>query len=108
MKKVQIYADSARPDLISEWRVAGVKIDKANKGVFEGINTVKGFNIHITKNSVNVLKEIDLYAWKVDKDGNSLDEPVKVNDDAMDAIRYALTPYIKKSGKTKSIKVKYL
>ena len=108
MKKVQIYADSARPDLINEWRVAGFNIDKANKSVFEGINAVKGFNIHITRNSVNILKEIDLYAWKVDKDGNSLDEPVKINDDAMDAIRYALTPYIKKRGKTKSFKLKGL
>jgi len=108
MKKIQIYADSARPDLISEWRVAGFRIDKANKSVFEGINTVKGFNIHITRRSVNVLKEIDLYAWKEDKDGEKLDEPVKLNDDAMDAIRYALTPYIAKKGKVKSIKVKLI
>ena len=105
MKKIQIYADSARPDLISEWRVTGFRIEKANKSVFEGINTVKSFNIHITRRSVNVLKEIELYAWKVDKDGNSLDEPVKLNDDAMDAIRYALTPYIAKKGSAKSIKV---
>ena len=108
MKKIQIYADSARPDLISEWRVAGFRIEKANKSVFEGINTVKSFNIHITRRSVNILKEIELYAWKVDKDGNSLDEPVKLNDDAMDAIRYALTPYIAKKGKVKSIKVKLI
>ena len=108
MKKIQIYADSARPDLISEWRVAGFRIEKANKSVFEGINTVKSFNIHITRKSVNILKEIELYAWKVDKDGNSLDEPVKLNDDAMDAIRYALTPYIAKKGKVKSIKVKLI
>jgi phage terminase large subunit len=108
MKKIQIYADSARPDLINEWRVAGFRIEKANKSVFEGINTVKSFNLKITKRSVNILREIDLYSWKEDKEGKSIDEPIKLNDDAMDAIRYALTPYIKKSGKTKSFKLKGL
>ena len=107
-KRIQIYADSARPDLIKEWKAAGFNIDKANKAVFEGINTVKNFNIHITKRSVNILKEIELYAWKEDKDGNTLDEPIKLNDDAMDAMRYALTPYIAKSGKTKSLKLELI
>ena len=108
IKNIQIFADSARPDLIKEWKVAGFNIEKANKAVFEGVNAVKSFDIHITKRSVNILKEIELYAWKEDKDGNPLDEPIKLNDDAMDAIRYALTPYIQKQGKTKSLKIRWL
>ena len=105
IKDIKIYADSARADLISEWKSEGFNIEKANKAVFEGINAVKSFNIHITKHSVNVIKEIGLYAWKKDKDGNMLDEPIKLNDDAMDAMRYALTPYISKKGSTKSMKI---
>ena len=66
------------------------------------------FDIHITKRSVNILKEIELYAWREDKEGNSLDEPIKLNDDAMDATRYALTPYIQKKSKTKSLKLRWL
>jgi len=108
VKNIQIYADSARSDLISEWRENGFNVLNANKSVFDGIMAVKSFNLKITSRSSNVLKELSSYAWKRNKDGVYLDEPVKINDDAMDAIRYALTPYIKKSGKTKSIKVKYL
>ena len=107
-KDIEIFADSARPDLISEWKNKGFNIKKANKSVFEGINVVKSFELNITKRSLNLLREIGLYAWKKDKDDNSLDEPVKLNDDGMDALRYALTPYITKKNKTKSIKIKGL
>ena len=103
-----MYADSARADLISEFRARGFDIQKANKSVFEGINTVKSFNLHFTKRSVNLLKEADLYVWKENKEGNTLDEPIKANDDGMDALRYSLTPYIHQKGSTKTIKVKYL
>jgi len=105
IKQKQIYADSARPDLISEWKNNGYKISMANKSVFSGINTVKRFNIFVTKRSVNLQKELSLYKWKEDRDGNSLDEPIKLNDDGMDALRYALTPYMKPIQKTHSIKV---
>ncbi len=105
VKKLQIYADSARPDLIKAWFINGYKIDKANKNVFEGINAVKSFNLKITRDSVNILKEIELYVWKEDKNGEVLDEPVKMNDDLMDALRYAITPYISKKGKVKSLKI---
>ena len=50
----------------------------------------------MTRNSHNIKKELGLYAWKTDRSGKTLDEPVKLNDDAMDAMRYALTPYIEK------------
>ncbi len=105
IKGVQIFADSARADLISEWKSEGFNIKKANKSVFEGINAVKSFRLHITKQSSNILKEIGLYAWKKDKDGNKLDEPIKLNDDAMDAMRYAITPYIERRGSAKSLKI---
>lgn len=108
VKKIKIYADSARPDLINEWKNSGYNIDKANKSVFAGINTVKSFNIFVTKESTNILRELNLYSWKEDRDGNTLDEPVKLNDDAMDAMRYSLTSYIKKEGKTQSFRVELL
>jgi len=104
-KRVAAYADSARPDLISEYRHRGFNIHQANKSVFEGINAVKSFDIHITRRSQNIIREIDTYVWKMDRDGNPLDEPVKHNDDAMDALRYALTPYIKKHPKARSMRI---
>jgi len=108
LKKVRIYADSARADLISEWKSAGYNIKKANKSVFEGINAVKSFNLYITQDSLNILREINLYSWKEDKNGNSLDEVIKLNDDALDAVRYAITPYIEKKGNLKGLKIKGL
>jgi phage terminase large subunit len=43
-----------------------------------------------------VIKEIRSYKWKVDKNGKSLEEPVKFLDDAMDALRYAVWNYTTK------------
>lgn len=87
-----IYADSARPELIYEIGSAGFNIYPVKKGadsVKEGIDYVKRYKLMIHKDSVNVLKEIKSYKWRVDKDERILDEPVKLNDDAMDAMRYA-------------------
>jgi len=106
VKKLPIFCDSARPDLISEWRSAGYKAEKANKAVFDGINTVKSFNLFVTKRSANIIKEFGLYAYKTDKEGQTMDEVIKLNDDAMDALRYALTPYIKRRKQIKSTKIR--
>ncbi len=51
---------------------------------------VKSMPLFITRRSTNIIKEIKSYKWKTDKDGKVLDEPVKFNDDAMDAMRYAI------------------
>lgn len=108
VKGLTIFADSARPDLISEWSSSGYNIQKANKSVFDGINTVKSFELFVTDRSDNIKKELGLYAWKEDKGGNLLDEPEKCNDDGMDAIRYAMSPYIQKSGEVKSLSLDFL
>jgi phage terminase large subunit len=84
-----IYADCAEPQRIEEIRKAGFNIKPADKEVGKGIDAVKSHPWFITKESVNTLKEVKSYSWK-EKDGKALDEPVKVNDHAMDAIRYAV------------------
>jgi phage terminase large subunit len=87
-----IYADCARPELIHEIGLSGFNIYPVKKGadsVKEGIDYVKRHKLMIHQSSVNVLKEIRSYKWRVDKDERILDEPVKLNDDAMDAMRYA-------------------
>jgi phage terminase large subunit len=42
----------------------------------------------VTKRSVNLIRELRGYTWQKDRDGNSLNEPIGVNDHAMDAFRY--------------------
>lgn len=85
-----IYADSAEPGRIEELCRAGFNVLPAEKSVRDGIDAVKRACLHVTKDSVNMAGELRSYKWKTDKDGRLLDEPVKFNDHALDALRYAL------------------
>lgn len=89
-----IFADSSEPQRIEEIYQAGFDIHKANKDVKNGIDRVKRYKLHITADSVNLLKEIRAYKWREDKEGRVLDEPVKFNDHAMDALRYAIASLV--------------
>jgi phage terminase large subunit len=92
------YADSAEPDRILEIQRAGFNCsgaDKANR--IDRINFIKSFTIHITKRSTNLIKEMHTYTWAKDRLGNSLDEPVEVNDHAIDGACYASYTQFSKS-----------
>lgn len=86
----EIYADSAEPARIEEISRAGFNIFPAKKDVKNGIDYLKRKKIYIHESCVNTIKEIQMYKWKENKNGEILDEPVKFNDHAMDAIRYAV------------------
>lgn len=93
-----IYGDSARPEMIKEIHRAGFNIHPTKKGkdsVKDGIDYMKRFKLKVTKDSLNLIKELKSYKWQVDKNGIVLDEPVKINDDAVDALRYAFNNKIK-------------
>ena len=85
-----IYADTAEPARIEEIARAGFNIFPSDKSVKDGIDFCKRGKRYITKNSVNLIKEIEAYKHKEDKDGNVMEDPVKFNDHLMDARRYAL------------------
>ncbi len=89
-KGTPIYADSTEPQRIQEIYRAGFNIYPAEKSVSFGINRVKQYKIHALSDSVNLIKELRSYKWREDKEGKILEEPVKFNDHAMDAMRYAL------------------
>jgi len=91
-KETEIIADYARPEIIAEMNNAGYNVLNANKVVKKGIDNVKTFGVFAI-NDKNLEKEYQNYKWK--KIGDTItDEPVKLFDDAMDAVRYATT-YIK-------------
>ena len=94
-KNAEIYADSAEPARIEEISRAGFNIYPAKKDVKNGIDYLKRKMIYLNKDCVNTIKEIQMYKWKEDRKGNVLDEPVKFNDHAMDALRYAVYTYYK-------------
>lgn len=94
----KITADNARPEIIRDIRAAGFNIHPTKKGtksVIEGINYTKQQRLFITEESINLAKELRTYKWKVDKDDNVLDEPVKANDDLNDSMRYSIESKIR-------------
>jgi phage terminase large subunit len=58
-----------------------------------GIDRVKDHKISMTKSSVNLIREYRNYLHEVDKNGRILNDPVKINDHLMDAVRYGLEGY---------------
>lgn len=94
-KNAEIYADSAEPARIEEISRAGFNVYPAEKSVKDGIDFVKRKMIYLYEECANAAREIQMYKWKEDRKGNVLDEPVKFNDHAMDALRYAVYTYYK-------------
>lgn len=93
-----VYADSAEPQRIKEIEEAGFNIYAAKKEVKNGIDFLKRKKIYIHENCINTIEEIKNYKYKEDRQGNVLEEPVKFNDHAMDAMRYAVYTHETKYG----------
>lgn len=95
-KEIPMYADAEDPQRIEEIKRAGFNIIPATKGkgsVKNGIDAIKARGFYITKDSVNGLKEVKSYRWIVKNEQNT-DEPVKVNDDFCDSLRYAVFSHL--------------
>lgn len=96
-QKALVVADSSEPKSIDEIRLFGVNILSTIKGpgsINKGIQFVQGKKISVTKRSVNIIKEYRSYVWITDKDGKIINEPIDMNNHAMDAIRYAFNSMI--------------
>ena len=84
-----ILADYSRPEIIAEMQNAGYNVNNANKVVKQGIDYVKSFKVY-AKDDKRIIREYENYKYK--KVGDMItDEPIKMFDDAMDAVRYAVT-----------------
>lgn len=93
-ENVEILADYSRPEIIQEMNNSGFNVLNANKVVKKGIDNVKSFGVFCEEDQ-RIKKEYENYKWKKIGD-NITDEPIKLYDDAMDAVRYATT-YIKEN-----------
>jgi phage terminase large subunit len=83
-----IYCDH-EPDRLMVLGRHGYNAQKANKAA-SGIDTVKSKKIFYTKDSINLHREFGMYSYKTTADGKLLDDVIKLNDDALDAMRYAI------------------
>lgn len=91
---IPIYCDSARPDHVAKIGSVGLNALFANKSVLSGIETVAGLlktdRLFFNEYGVSHFKdEIYNYVWD-----SKTGKPVKMHDDTMDAIRYALHSHI--------------
>ncbi len=91
-----IYADAAEPKTIEEIYKAGFNIKPAEKDVWAGIVGVKSYPLYIRQGSENLVKELQGYKWKKDKNDVVLEEPVKALDHLADATRYAIFTHLTK------------
>ena len=95
----RVYCDSAEPKTIEEIKRAGFDAVNSMKEVKEGIDCIKGQNFFIHRESVKTLEELRRYKWKMKGDIKT-DEPIKLFDDALCAIRYATFTYLTKTNRS--------
>ena len=89
--EVLTYADSAEPKSIEEMRRLGVYIKPAVKGqgsVNSGISKLKEYDIFVSKESKNIIKEYQNYWWAELKDGTIINKPLDRMNHSIDAISY--------------------
>ena len=89
----EIVADSAEPKSIEDLRRAGYIIIPCLKGedsIRKGIDFMKSRKLFVTKNSLNLIKELRNYSWIMDKSGNATNKPSDTFNHAIDAARYAI------------------
>jgi phage terminase large subunit len=82
-------ADSAEPKSIEEIQRQGIRIKGAVKGpdsIRAGINKMKEFNIFITEQSTELLKEFRNYKWHPHKPN----QPLDLYNHGIDAVRYVV------------------
>jgi len=93
--KIITIGDSSEPKSIEEIKDFGVKIIGAVKGpdsIDFGIQLMQGVHLYVTARSVNLIKELRNYAWRVDKKtGKSMNVPIDDWNHALDAARYGIS-----------------
>lgn len=107
-KNDNVVADSAEPKSIAEINSYGFRVIPADKGrdsISFGIDILQGLDIfYVTKQSINLIKELRSYVWARDKSGVTLNKPIDAFNHAIDAIRYFAMRFIALKSKRKSPK----
>lgn len=97
-----IRADNARPESISYLKRHGLSrmlsCEKGKGSVEDGVEFIKSFKrVIIHPRCSNTVKEFDLYSYKIDRhSGDILPVLLDANNHAIDALRYALEPIMKR------------
>ena len=96
-----IYYDAAEPKSGEEMKRLGMLVKPAIKGtgsINAGISLLKEYDIVVSLESKNIIKEYHNYYWDQTKDGTIINKPIDRFNHAMDAIRYGVySQYSKRS-----------
>lgn len=95
---IYFYCDTARPEHTKDFKRNNILAKNADKSVLSGIEKVaKLFKTNklfvVYENMERFKEEIFKYVWH-----KTSGEPIKENDDVLDAVRYAIYTHTKKSG----------
>lgn len=103
-RTVRVYADSAEPKTNETLRRYGYNIQPSYKAtkIAEQIQAIRGYKMHVTKRSLNLIRELRGYVWMTNKAGEWLNEPVDMLNHAIDSFRYGVFPIIKVHRETHS------
>lgn len=88
-----VYYDSAEPKSGEELRRLNIMAKSAIKGqgsINAGISLIKEFDVIVSKESKNFMKEYQSYLWEELKDGTIVNKPVDRMNHMCDAFRYAV------------------
>lgn len=94
-----VYVDPSSAGLIAALREVGLFVRGANNRVMDGIQAVKAAlavqgdgrpRLTVSPDCANTIAEFESYSWDKDRQGNTLDRPLKANDHAMDVLRYVI------------------
>lgn len=77
--------------------IRGVK--KSPGSVISGINKVRGYDLYLTRRSINIKNGIEKWFWKVDINGKIIPEPQGHEPDGLAALRYVIMEFDKTSGR---------
>jgi PBSX family phage terminase large subunit len=94
-RSTKCYPDPAEPDRIQILSKSGLNTREVSKDIVAGIDHIRELfkqgRIHIHPDCKNLIMELETYRYPDKKpDKNEQEKPVKENDHALDALRYAL------------------
>ena len=92
--------DPSAAKLRAAMRHTGLDVTPADNAVFSGIQSVSARmsndpsgkpRLQVLRQCSNLLREFSSYEWSSRQDGTLKEQPVKLNDDCIDSLRYAIT-----------------
>jgi phage terminase large subunit len=115
LRNYEIICDSADPRLIKEIRLVAknkykvelhiTPVKKSNNSIMPSIDKMTLFNINVTENSYNIIKELKSYTYVKDREGKWLNKPIDNFNHAIDAVRYVVMERLLGRKKRRGIRI---